>query len=326
MPPETQLSPLDAVRAVRDWFLISGKRRLVTLVLVIFVGASLLSLDLVWPFQFRDLLTEEQTVQGIFRTLLSGVILLVSIVVSINSLVISQELAPIGSQHERVVESWNFRTETAETVGTEVTPAAPAEFLRRLLEAIDEEIDGLTESIEDIEEEQREELQTFSDTTTSYVDETGELVKSANDRPFDTRLFSPLYDPSNNLEEARQLRQHHALSDEVDTSIEQVIQTLQYFTTAREYFKTIYYKREFSRLSRDLLYTGLPSILWMTYMLLALDAQAFLGTTFGVPNLTLFLTATYVVALLPFLVLTSYILRAAVIAETTVTTGAFLLD
>lgn len=88
----------------------------------------------------------------------------------------------------------------------------------------------------------------------------------------------------------------------------------------------MYYKREFSRLSRDLLYSGIPSVLLMTYVLLAIDANTFVGSTLLIPNIALFFSFAYVVALLPFFLLTSYVIRAAIIAEETVTAGAFTVE
>lgn len=148
--------------------------------------------------------------------------------------------------------------------------------MRRELEALSGEFD--------VEEELETELQTYYEETSEYVEQTAGLLEGTEYGTFDTRLFSPLYDPSSRLESARQLRKE-ALPDEHDEALGHVVEAFQFFTTAREYFKTMCYKREFSRLSRDLLYTGLPSIL-----------------------------------------LTSYVLRAALIAERTVTAGAFIVE
>ena len=141
-------------------------------------------------------------------------------------------------------------------------------------------------------------------------------------------LFGPVYDPSGYIDDARTIRLRHqsAFTDDVDETMTDIISALQYFATAREYFKTVYYKREFSYLSRDLLYAGLPAILVISSVLLAMDANIFPGMTLGVSNLFLFFSLAYVVALAPFLVLTVYVLRAALITEKTVSAGAFILD
>jgi hypothetical protein len=311
---------------LQQWVLISGNRRTVAAALLLSTAGVLIVLNVIWPLEFEQLLDQEGTVQDLFLTLLSGIILLISVVVSVNSLVVSQEITPIGRQHDRVVESWDFRTQTAQTLGSDVTAAAPDEFLRQLLEALNEDLDDLAASLDEAEDDFDGAVKSYSEETVDYLDQTQSLISKSDYGTLDTRLFIPMYDPTEDLDSAKRLRATRELPDPLDATLEQVITTLQYFVTAREYFKTMYYKREFSRLSRDLLYSGIPSILVMTYVLLAIDANTFVGTTLLVPDIALFFSFAYVVALLPFFLLMSYVLRAAIIAEETVTAGAFAVE
>jgi len=75
-------------------------------------------------------------VKTLFNTLLSGVIPLVSIVVSINSVVLSQEIGDIEAQEERTSASLEFRRRIEESIESDVTPARPAEFVRVVLYTI----------------------------------------------------------------------------------------------------------------------------------------------------------------------------------------------
>lgn len=310
----------------KQWFLITGRRRSVALALFAFVFLALLAFSLLKPVDMQKLLTEQNTVQTLFNTLLSGIILLVSIVVSVNSLVVSQELTPIDRQHERVVESWNFREQAAERLGESITPADPTDFLATLVEGIDAKLGDLDTS-ESLSEQPREDIRQYVERTREEMGRTDDLLEGAEDVSFDVALFGPSYDPSVHIERARRLRGNHneALPDDIDRSMQEVIAALQRFASAREYFKTVFYKREFSYLSRDLLYTGLPSILLISYLLLALDAEVFAGTTLGIANLFLFVTLMYAVALSPFIVLTAYVLRTAIIAEQTTASGGFII-
>lgn len=310
----------------KQWLLVTGRRRSVALALLGFVFLTLVALSLLNPVDMQKLLTEQSTVQTLFNTLLSGIILLVSIVVSVNSLVVSQELTPIDRQHERVVESWNFREQAAQRLDETVTPADPSEFLAALVEGIDSKLGDL-DTTESLSEAPGEEVREYVERTREEMGRTDELLTGADDVSFDVALFGPAYDPSVHIEQARRLRGRHneALPDELDRQMEEVVSALQHFASAREYFKTVYYKREFSYLSRDLIYAGLPSILLISYLLLALDANVFAGTTLGIANLFLFVTLMYAVALSPFLVLASYTLRAAIIAEQTTASGGFIV-
>ncbi len=309
-----------------NWVLVEGNRRVVTGLLAVTVYAVLVALGSLWPFEIQTLLSEQVTVQRLFTTLLSGVILLVSIVVSINSLVVSQELAPIGSQHERVVASWEFRDRVADALGSDVTPANPDEFLETLVDSVQQELDALSSVIDDSAPDAHEDVREYLGDAADYLARTRAAVRKGGVGVVDVALFGPAYEPSGMLQQARRLRRHGSPDESVQSALGTVVEALQFFTTTREYFKTVYYKREFSRLSRDLLYTGLPAILLMSYVLLALDARSFPGSTLGLDHLFLFVSLAYVIALLPFLALTSYVLRAALIAEQTITAGAFVVE
>jgi len=121
---------------IQRWFLIEGRRPVVTVALLGVVFAILLAGSLLRPDQLRTLLTETNTVKTLFNTLLSGVILLVSIVVSINSVVLSQEIGDIEAQEERTSASLEFRRRIEESIESDVTPARPAEFVRVVLYTI----------------------------------------------------------------------------------------------------------------------------------------------------------------------------------------------
>lgn len=313
-------------RQALDWMLIFGNRRMIAVLLLVGVYATFLILHALWPIRIQTLLTEEETIQGLLQTLLSGDVLLVSIVVSVNSLVVSQELTPIGDQHERVIESWNFREESERAIG-DVSPATPAEFLRQIAAAIERELDELSEHTDEMDEDTSAEIDRLVEALRDHMQGVQGALLGAEDGWFKPELFTPALDPSEGIDRAMRLQERaDDFPDAVETSLTDILQALQYFSTAREYFKTIYYKQEFSRLSRDLLYTGLPTILLLSYLLLAIRAEMFPGSTFGVNNLFLFFSLAYTAALAPFLVLTGYVLRTALIAEQTVSAGAFVVD
>lgn len=68
---------------------------------------------------------------------------------------------------------------------------------------------------------------------------------------------------------------------------------------------------------------------WLLALLLAavffLDAGDVPGTTLGVDNLVVTVTAAATVSVTPFLLLVSYVLRIVTITEQTLTTGSFVL-
>lgn len=311
---------------LRTWAFLGGNRRHVAVLLLAFVYGVLLVAGTLWPFEMERLLTEESTVRDLLNTLLSGVILLVSIVVSVNSLVLSEELAPVGNQHERVEDAWTFRARGAAVVEDDVSPSSPMAFLRNMIDNVDREARLLARQLPAEDREVREDLAECIERVEAYVEETRAVLGDGHPLSSNVRLFAATYDPVVELDYARRLRERDSLPEDARRSLDVVISGLEFFTSAREYFKTMYFKREFARLSRDLLYAGVPAVMLMSYLILALTGNVLPGRTLWFSNLYLFFSLAYVVSLSPFFVLAAYVVRAAVIAENTISAGGFVVD
>ena len=330
------------VSRAKQWLLISGSRRQIIAALLLVVFFAFVAMSFVWS-DFAEMLSPntESNLGTLFTQLLSGVILLVSIVTSVNSLSISQELTPVGDQHERVVKSWDFREQAAEITDQDVSPPVPGEFLKAIIEQVendlkafrDEADERLADDAEADAEEVREEVSDYLGGIRDGLERTRDVVSHPQNAAINVAMFGSSYDVSEYVNSVRELQAEHASTlgedEEVVEQLDRIIDSLQLFISAREYFKTVYYKREFSYLSRDLLYSGLPAILVLSYVIVGLPmgADAFPSMSlFGQINLmTLFMAFTYTVGLAPFLVLTAYTIRAAVIAQKTVSEGAFSL-
>ncbi len=77
--------------------------------LLLAVLLTLVVFGFFWPIEHRLLLQETTVVQTIVNTLLGGTILLVSIIVSVASIGISEEMTSLGEQAERVDTALEFR-------------------------------------------------------------------------------------------------------------------------------------------------------------------------------------------------------------------------
>lgn len=313
---------------LKRWLLLDGDRRSVAAALLFGVFLSLIFLEIVWPLRMRELLTETTTVQTLFNTLLSGTILLVSIVVSINSVVLSQDLTSLGTQQNRLENSLEFRRGAEDVIDRDVSPADPARFLQAILDAIREQGDALRASAADGPDA------TFRDRVAAYVDILARQATQANSRLADAErgtknvlLAGLAYDYSWQIYAARRLRIEHAdvLSEEVDAAFDELIETLETFGTGREYFKTLYYMQEFATLSRTLLFVSLPTIVFISYVLLGVDAQLFPEIyLLNLTPLMMFVSAAYTIALAPYVVLTAYVIRPATVAKRTLAAGPFV--
>jgi len=127
--------------------------------------------------------------------------------------------------------------------------------------------------------------------------------------------------------------QSHALRREYDPSetfrseLDDLLRAFKLFAIGKEYFKTLYYSREISDLSRTLLIVALPAILVNAYTILAINAGLLPSlSVFGLPPLLAFVALTFTISLAPYVILTAFMLRLATVARKTSATGPFSLE
>lgn len=315
------------VRLVR-WVLLEGNRNAVTGALLTMTFVALLVVGTVWPFEMQSLLTETAAVQLVLSTFLGGIILLVSIVVSINSIVLSYDIISIDAQENRLRGTIEFRSEIGKLTDPEHSTMDPATFLSMMVGVINQraqELETVTEELDGRDaEEIREHIETIFQTTKDMeksVDQTGGGEFSALWQGLDLSL-GPLMQQSRIL----QLAYTDVLSDSGEDRFERLIRAFELITTGRHFFKTLYYKREFSTLSRTLLVVSLPAILGTAITILAIDANILPQIwIFGLSPLLTFVAAAFTIALAPFVILTAYMLRVATVTLRATDTEPFVL-
>ena len=319
---------------VKEWIILTGNRRKVIGTLMLAVAGMFLLAGLLNPIEVAAEQAGVQTVKTLFNTLLSGVILLISIVVSVNSIVVSQQLSSIGSSEQRVEQAMEFRKEADKHVsdGT-VVPSNPAKFLKALVDEVnnksqrlldDDAADGDIRD-EDILEDQKQFVERVQKTT----EKVEEQLDSASFEPFDVFSAGLSYNHTKHLDTTYQLNRQYrdSLSDSQQETFEELMEIIQLVAAALEYFKTLYFQEEFANLSRDLIYSGLPTVMIISYVVLWFGTDSFHGLTLvGVSGKYIAFAAIFTVALVPFIVLTAYILRAAAVAKRTLAAGPFRFD
>ena len=310
-----------------QWILFDGNRERVATALLATVFVALLALGGLWPIQYQELLAETTTVQTVFNTFLSGTILLVSIVVSIAAVGISQELTSLGDQSEKVETTIDFQ-EAIESHGiVDVSPARPGQFTAVVLRSIKRRANDLQEFGGN--EAYRDEIDRLEADIQANTEEVLTTLSRVPNGSTDELLTGLNYDSSWQLYQSRRIltKYDDELSAEERAVIEDIVETLHKLMVCREYFKTLYYKLELSDLSTTLLTVSLPIIVFISYVLLALDSGLFPDVSlFGYTSLSVFISLAYTIALAPYAVLTSYVLRAATVTKLTPQEGPFVLD
>jgi hypothetical protein len=112
------------------WLFLEGNRATVTLSLLLFTFVAMLISGMAWTFEMQKLLTETQAVQTLLNTLLSGIILLVSIVVSISAIVLSYDITSLDAQQDRIEATTEFRRDVERLTDVHQNPTDPESVLR----------------------------------------------------------------------------------------------------------------------------------------------------------------------------------------------------
>jgi hypothetical protein len=311
------------------WVLLEGNRNAVTCALLTITFVSIIGFGSLWTLEMRQLLTETQAVQMILNSFRSGIILLVSIVVSINSIVLSHDITHIDTQEERIEGMTSFRNEVGQITDTDVSPTNPETFLTAMAETIHSEANALRVAGEESEEAFVEDIQEYVDqiaTTTEHLERSTTEIGGGNFGVLWLGLETD-YGPMMNRSRDITSRYGDDMSESRAEHFDNLIQALELFATGREYFKTLYYTVEISNLSRTLLTVSLPAIVVTASTILAITAHLLPDVwVLGLPPLLTFVALTMTIALAPFVVLTAYMLRLATVARRTAGAGPFVFQ
>jgi len=311
------------------WLVLDADRWLVTALLSGVLFCGILAVGLLHPTPALTLLTRGDPVETLFQALITGTITAVTLVLTLSQLVLSQELGAASDQRERMDGAMQFRADVADAVDTPVSPAEPSAFLRSLVRGTAERAENLQNAVDEtsLDDDLAALLSNYLGDVRSNADEVTDQLEGGTFGEFDVIKAALNYNYSWKLYAGRRIRETYAdeLTDEIDDSLAELVETLELFGPAREHFKTLYFQWELSDLSRTLLYVAIPALTVAVSSLLFLDAQDFVGVTVGVPDVLWVLAVTTTASVLPFTVLLSYILRIVTITKRTLAIGPFIL-
>ncbi|MFC7175898.1 hypothetical protein [Halosegnis marinus] len=150
----TDDAPSDTLRERADesrwklWLLMNADRRVVAGVLLLAVFLSLGVAAALAP-GVADTLRNSDSVDTVFQGLLTATITGVTLVLTLNQLVLSQELGAVGDQRERMEGAMSFRDDAADLLEAPVAPARPAQFLRAFVQVAGERARDLRATVGD---------------------------------------------------------------------------------------------------------------------------------------------------------------------------------
>ncbi|QLG62941.1 hypothetical protein [Halorarum salinum] len=306
---------------VRRWVLLDGNRYAITGLFSGVVFAAVAGIGAAGYIPVAD----PDTATTLVASIVGGTLPFITIVLAINQLVLSQELGWPGDLAERFEGMVNFRHEVETIAGTPVSPAAPADFLQLVVDAVVDRTERLrAETDRAAGPDHADAVGQFVEAVTTEGGIVSESLEDADFGTFDALSAVLGHFNGAHLYAARRIRTRHAdeLSDDALETLESLVELLGNLAIARQTFKTLYMQYELAHLSKLLLVVGFPTLLgggifMMSYPTIvgAVDAPAVL---------LLLVSVVVTLVFLPFTVLLSYTFRIASIASRTADFGPFV--
>lgn len=303
--------PVRVARRLRDRVLLTADRLVVAGAVVGAVLVTLVGLDRFGVVRFaggRPTLT-------LLGSLVGGNLTLITVVASINQLVLSRELKAPEDLRDQMAAVDDYRGELRSFADGVVPPVTPSPFLAFVVDVLrrhSRELRALAGTATD--EEVRAAVDRLARTLAVQMDRLDAIVGEESTSWFRALAAMLATNYSTEIRTIEQLR--HERSEDVparlDGALDELGRGLKHLDVARQYFKTVYVQQELAKLSRLLLYAGLPAEL-----LLVVVMGRFVAESGATPVPPVVVAATVAVGFAPLAILAAFILRVAVVAERT---------
>ena len=295
------------------------------------VFASILVGGVLHPVNPTALLESGDPVETLFQAFVGAIITGVTLVLTLNQLVLSQELGAVGDQRERMEGALSFRRDVEDVLSSAAAPPEPSAFLRSLVDASADRSDALVDAVEDADASEAfaDAVDEFARSVAGNANAVASALEGEQFGTFDVIFAALDYNYSWKLYAARRLRNEYAdeCTESVEAAFDDLTATLELFGPAREHFKTLYFQWELVDLSRAILYAAIPALAASVSMIVFFEPEAtyHAGATAGVSHAVLLVAAASTVAVFPFAVLLAYVVRIATVTKRTLSIGPFIL-
>ncbi|QHS16574.1 hypothetical protein GWK26_05070 [haloarchaeon 3A1-DGR] len=358
--PSDTMAERSAGSTWKQRVLLEADRRAVAAGLMAAVFLGVVAASAATPTPFRSVMRSTDVIHTLFQGLTTALITGVTLVVSINSLVLSQELGAVDDQRERLDGALEFRESVADTIDEPVSPADPGSFIAALVgacadraTAFRDALDQSTTDVDDADDADEsdagdadgsdagdesdagdadaddlfEDVDDFVTELTTHADRVRADLTDAQFGTYAVIGAALNFNYSWKVFQARRIGTVHAdaIPDAARDAHADLLDALEQFGLAREHFKTLYFQWELIALSRAMLYAAVPALIVTISMLLFFNTAVVEGSILGVDVLVLAVAAATTVAVTPFLLLVSFLLRIATMARRTLAIGPFVL-
>ena len=311
---------MESLARARDWVLVDADRLAVAGGVTVGVFVLFYGLGELGVVSFAN----DDSITRLAGGMIAGTFSLVTLVVSINQLILSREFSAADQSRTRLEGVIDFRSDVADAADVPAAPASPARLLELLLAIIGGRATALADAVADHDDELCEEINRYTDTVEAHTERVTETLEGTAPGTYSAVSAAVGYDDAWQTYAARHLRGRYAdsLSPEATNAIDDLIASLELFAVAREHFKTTYLQRELTRFSQLTIYAGVPAIL--SAMLIGFLYADVGGPSVSLTRLPVVVSALVAVVVSPLALLVSYILRTATVARRTASVGPML--
>ena len=304
-----------------EWVVLTGDRRLVSLLGLLPLGAVLAGTVLSGLAPLRD----ETPVLFLLFALIGANFTLIAIVTSLSQFVLGRRLESPGEIRGKIRESIAYREDVIETTGRSLLPVKPDAFFLVLYRGIREDLGELERgSSQGRTRRAREELESLVADLRAHTDYVIDLLERPESGLKHALFTSLTADYEHAVHRTWYLQTEHAdeFTEAVGVPLARLTETLQHVEVASRTFRTVFIEAEVAELSRYLLYVGLPVQVSAVVLTLLYTAPG-AAPPFPVRTLSAVVPAVLTAGFAPFLVLASYVVRLTVVARRTADTFPF---
>jgi len=318
------------------WLLLRANRLVVAGVLTLIVFVAFVAVAAAFSPSLAEKVGASDPIETLFASMITAVVTGATLVVTIGQLVLTQENGPLGDQRERMDDTLAVRDSVAELTG-EPAPTDPAGFLDAILGTASARARDLRESVRERDgggdsdggddTGLEADVDEFAAGVIGNADAVRDRLDGAAFGSFDVVFAALDFNYGRKLGRIERIADDHgdALTDAERDSLDALRESLSLFGPAREHVKTLYFQWALIDLSRLILYAAVPALVVAGAMVAVVDAGTFTGTVLGIDRVTLVVGGAFAVALLPFSLFVSYVLRVLTLAKRTLAIGPLVL-
>lgn len=303
------------------WFLLTGNRLSVSLVILVGIGAAFV----VVGGSGLATVTTQSRVMWYLNGTVNGLLTLVPISVGVNQIVLSHELGSIQDLYERRADVTDFRERVEERTDTPVSSPHASSFFRTLLSSVSDTASSLQRGQGDprANDQMTDDLERVVEAVADEADRASGELDANGSSMLQTLVVMLNYDNSSQFYEIRRLRTELSDRDrESAVKLRQINELFIEIDAARQFLKTVVVERQLARLSRLLIYTGIPAVTIAAIGIFRYPETAAIAVSQDVRIVVV--GTLFVTTLVPLVILSAYILRVATIARQTAAFGPFI--